>query len=166
MRLPYSRVMAGPAWAQAVSFGAVVVAGLVLGHGVVPLKVTQPVKAAQPVKAPQQAGTSLTIAAQPSAGAGRAVGGRFQSARVAVLDAGSLTLAAAGRLGSADSLVVRVPAGAYAVCALPPRPWRPADATAIGPAGWACAEITVGVRPAAAELTFAETARKHAGGRP
>ena len=155
MRPPYLRGLAVPAWAQAASFGAVVVAGLVLGHGAAPHKV------------PPLEGTSLTIsvASQPDPSAGQSPASQFQRAPVAVLAAGSLKPEATGRLGRADALVVRVPAGAYAVCVLPPHEWRPAHATATGPAGWACTEVTIGTRSAAAELTFTAAARQSAGGR-
>jgi len=155
MRPPSARGIAVSAWAQAASFGAVVVAGLVLGHGAAPHLV------------PRQQGTSLTISVtfQPGASAGHSAASQFQRAPVAVLEAGSLTPAAAGRLGPAGVLVVRVRAGAYAVCVLPPREWRPARATASGPSGWSCAEVTIGTRPAVAELTFTAAPSKSGGGR-
>jgi hypothetical protein len=176
MRLTYPRGIAGPAWAQALSFGAVVVAGLVLGHGVALPNVVHRATAGQGKTGqqqgtvPQQAGgTRLTITAVAQPGtsaitsAGHALAGQFQSARVAVLAAGSLRPAASGRLGPAGTLVVHLPVGAYAVCLLPPRQWRPAGATATGPAGWACTDITVGTHPGQAKLKFAAAAPKRAG---
>jgi hypothetical protein len=155
MRPPYLRRLAVPAWAQAASFCAVVVAGLVLGHGAAPHKV------------PLAEGTSLTITVtgQPNPSVSQSPASQFRRAPVAVLEAGSLKPTATGRLGRADALVVRVPAGAYAVCVLPPPEWRPAHATATGPAGWACTEVTIGTRPVAADLTFTAAAHQGDGGR-
>jgi hypothetical protein len=165
MRPPYLRGLAAPVWAQAASFGAVVVAGLVLGHGLAPHKVLS--HSLAPHKALHQEGTSLTIsvAGQPNASAGRTAASQFQRAPVAVLSASSFKPAAAGQLGPDGVLAVRVPTGAYAVCVLPPREWRPARATAAGPDGWACTEVAIGTRAAVAELTFTSAARKSGGGR-
>jgi hypothetical protein len=155
MRSLYLRGLAGPAWAQAASFSAVVVAGLVLGHGAAPRTVSH------------QAGTTLTVrvTGQPNPGAGQPAAGQFQRAPVAVLQADSLESAATGRLSRSDALVVRVPAGTYAVCVLPPREWRPAHAATAGPAGWACAEATIGKQSAVADLVLTAAADHSAGGR-